>query len=147
VQLFIEERRNGASIEQIEQIALDQCVLLNLQPEIVCRGLVALNAVSVFLKASIFIYNQAPHFSFQPIFIHIFDTRLDVTENEVCALFLQSSQCGEIGAFFEFSLNLNNNGIPITVSEQLVDQFTNIKWTDFLCRNQNERHQSAQTHL
>jgi sphingomyelin phosphodiesterase len=93
VQLFIQERRNGASIEQIGQIAFDQCDILQLQPPEVCMGLVQLNA---------------------PVLLHIFDTRPNLSENEVCALLFQSSQCGEIGEYFEFSVNVNPNRRPVT---------------------------------
>jgi hypothetical protein len=45
--MFIDERRNkNKTIEELTEIALDQCVLLNIQPANVCKGLIALNAVS-----------------------------------------------------------------------------------------------------
>jgi hypothetical protein len=46
VSLFMELLANGASSEEVGQVAFDQCSMLGLQPPDICFGLIEMNIVS-----------------------------------------------------------------------------------------------------
>lgn len=86
-------RVNGTSIEELSAIALDLCVTLQIQPEVVCQGLIELNVAT---------------------FIYIIDERPQLTAQTMCGLILQSENCVIVDEdFLEFSIDIDTNGSPI----------------------------------
>lgn len=57
IDLLINERKNGASKEQLIDTVSGLCTILNVEPDSVCRGTIELNAVSenIFINLNDFV--------------------------------------------------------------------------------------------
>ncbi|CAL7948927.1 unnamed protein product [Xylocopa violacea] len=96
LQAYIKLRRNGASEENIKSKIIKLCVLLNIQTERVCRGVIELNL---------------------PIILYIVDSRPNLDAATICGVVLESKFCPLNNSDFEWSIDINNSN-PIIIENE-----------------------------
>ncbi|KAK0094986.1 hypothetical protein PV326_009487 [Microctonus aethiopoides] len=83
---IINLRRTGTPEEVIKQTIITLCIILNLQTEPVCRGVVNLNT---------------------PVILYIIDNDVTINERDVCGLLLQDQMCVSSPLRYEWTININ----------------------------------------
>ncbi|XP_019868461.2 sphingomyelin phosphodiesterase-like [Aethina tumida] len=110
IDLLINERKNGASKEQLIDTVSGLCTILNVEPDSVCRGTIELNA--------------------DPL-TYIFDNMQNLTSKRVCSLVLQKYECSK-GDNFEWEIEIPlGNSIERPKPSESSGQFNIIQLSDF----------------
>ncbi|XP_043796526.1 sphingomyelin phosphodiesterase 1-like [Apis laboriosa] len=92
---FINLRHKGMSEEDIRNNVINLCVLLNIQTEKVCRGVIESNL---------------------PIILYIIDSKPNLTASTICGVVLESKSCPLNDSKFDWNIDINNN-FNITITE------------------------------
>ncbi|XP_044598927.1 sphingomyelin phosphodiesterase-like [Cotesia glomerata] len=85
---FLALRRNGTSVEEIQNSAGNVCTLLNFQTETVCHGLIRLNL---------------------PIILYIIDNEQSITQDDICGILLQNQECSDLSKKFDWTIDINDD--------------------------------------
>ncbi|XP_078034652.1 sphingomyelin phosphodiesterase 1 [Augochlora pura] len=110
VKTFIDFRRKGMSGEEIKNRIVKLCVLLNIQKEPVCKGVIELN---------------------MPTVIYIIDSRPNLTADTICGVILESKSCPLINSEFDWSINIDNNSAKPFDAFKTNEQLKVLQITDF----------------
>ncbi|XP_017885919.1 sphingomyelin phosphodiesterase 1-like isoform X2 [Ceratina calcarata] len=106
---FIDLRRKGESEENIRNNVIKLCVLLNIQKEEVCRGVVDLNL---------------------PIILYIVDSRPNLEASTMCGVVLESKSCPLNDTEFEWSIDITNNTHTTIIENNTQEQIKVLQLSD-----------------
>ncbi|CAK9822057.1 Sphingomyelin phosphodiesterase [Anthophora retusa] len=109
VQSFLKLRREGSSEEDIKNKIINLCVLLNIQKEKVCKGVVELNL---------------------PIILYIVDSKPNLTGSIICGVVLESKSCPLNDPEFDWNINIDNNSSIVITENKTEEQIKILQITD-----------------
>ncbi|XP_043271532.1 sphingomyelin phosphodiesterase-like [Venturia canescens] len=109
VKVVISQRIEGAAIEEIQNNIIKLCIYLNLQKELVCRGVIETQL---------------------PILLFIVDQDQQIDPADVCGLGLQSEYCSTISDKYNWQIEIDENPPNDIVPPDVEGDFKVLQLTD-----------------
>ncbi|XP_076293529.1 sphingomyelin phosphodiesterase isoform X2 [Lasioglossum baleicum] len=110
VKLYMNLRREGMSAEKIQNQITKLCVLLNIQTEPVCKGVIELN---------------------MPTILHIVDTKPNLEANTICGVIFESKSCPLTNAEYEWTIVIDNSSAIEVAEKEAQEPLKILQLTDF----------------
>lgn len=107
--IFIKYRKQGMSAEEIRSRLIQLCILLKLQKERICFGLITINL---------------------PTILHIIDSKPNLTASTICGVVLESNSCPLNNSEFNWAVNIDNNLPKLTNPENSKETLNIVQITD-----------------
>ncbi|XP_076651995.1 sphingomyelin phosphodiesterase 1 [Halictus rubicundus] len=108
--LYMDLRRKGMTAEEIQKQITKLCVLLNVQKERVCKGVIELNI---------------------PTVLYIVDTKPNLTADTICGVIFESKSCPLANPEFEWSIVIDNSSAIEIAENEAEEPLKILQLTDF----------------
>ncbi|XP_031848043.1 sphingomyelin phosphodiesterase 1 [Nomia melanderi] len=109
VKTFIKLRKQGMSDESIKNKVIKLCVLMNIQKEKICKGVIELNL---------------------PTVMYIIDSKPNLTANTICGVVFETKSCPLKDPEFEWSINIGNSSKTVINEKKTNKEFKVLQITD-----------------
>lgn len=110
VGLYIRLRRKGMAAEKIQEQVTKLCVLMNIQKQTVCKGVIELNIPSI---------------------LYIVDTKKNLTADTICGAIFESKSCPLTNPEFEWSITIDNSSATEIADKKRQKPLKIVQITDF----------------